>query len=108
MSVRTKVLAAANLAPVVAILYTCPAGRTAIVKGVVVQKAAAGAVTATLSMLRAGNATTVLITPLGIGPAAPNFAVYWAMAPGDQLRGVVDGGAAGVWVTGVELEGVAP
>lgn len=107
MSVHTKVLTEGSVSTTATTVYTCPTGKTAIVKTLAIGKSAAPADTMTVTLTRAGNVRTALVAPLGVGAGATTPAPYWVLAPGDGLRLQTATGAMTYWVSGVELIGVA-
>lgn len=108
MAVRTKKLAAGQLSTLNAFVtvFTCPAGRTAIVKD--------------LRSANTGPAQTLIIWAASSGPSqtrlisqtvdvgSPAFAqVYVVLEPGDELRLIGTAGSVTYHVSGSLLDGVA-
>lgn len=109
MTVRTKELgngvALATGATVV--LYTVPAGRTAIVKGV-----SMGSTGASTGVLRANRGGVLRNIYSGVTTAAKlnvHEQVWIVLEAGDILEGVRPGGSGDItfWISGAELSGVA-
>lgn len=108
MAVRTLQLGAIKATATLATIYTCPAGRTAIVKELALGKGATGSVTATVTVLRGAVAYFVaVVTMSNLGGQAVHQDRWFVMEPGDVLRAVTDGVTVDVWVSGTELVGVA-
>lgn len=108
MAVRSKTLAAASATTVLTALYTVPAGHTTIVKNVIVSKFGTPAQTLTLTILRGAFASGLVLDAHGIGASVDSHSVYAILQPGDVIRAITDSGTIGVWISGVELLGVAP
>lgn len=108
MAVRTKELG--NLqgvagAPVT--LYTCPAGKTAIVKEWSVSSNSAH--TGQLTIKRGADIWKVWSGATGAGGYAAESGRFLVLEPGDLLQATRLSGSAGGdwWVSGSELDGVA-
>lgn len=110
MAVRTATLAKArpSAAGTFVSIYTCPAGRTAIVKDVRACFLSATSASAFLEVLSGGVEYNVG-TWTGVFPTIVGGAVWIVLEPGDSLR-VWQTLANGVswWISGAELNGVAP
>lgn len=107
MSVRTKVLVTQALIAGSQTVYTCPAGKTAIVKTISLSRSSAGAVTVTTLLVRALAGRGAYLTSLSIAAPIQTIQTYLVLGPGDQLRFTLDTGTGDCWVSGVELVGVA-
>lgn len=115
MAVRTQTLALVG--PVAAtgdnVVYTCPAGRTAICKDWVVMNRGGGSRTMNIHVRRGATVARLqanaALAHLGTLEARERYVV---LEPGDQLVVFVGGEVASlnvdIYVGGVELEGVAP
>lgn len=111
MPVRTARLAAGKTgaATVTVTLYKCPAGKTAIVKDIRVANVTAGNVSVILAVLSGPT-----FCNLNVGPLAANAVLildgsFIVLEPGDEL--VLNPSVANAltyYVSGTELEGVAP
>lgn len=108
MTVRSRTLAASSVGAAGATLYTVPADRTAILKSIVVGKTGTPAQTVTLTIVRSAVTYGLLVNSLGIGASSAHHTVYVILQPGDQVRGQTDVGTVTLWLSGVELAGVAP
>ena len=111
MTVRTARLAAGTTgtASVTVTVYTCPTGKTAIVKTINVSNAS-GSANSTIVAAQSGAAIVNLaIESLAGGSGLKVIEPYLVMEPGDQLL-INSNQTNGIkyWVSGVELEGVAP
>lgn len=110
MAVRTALLARgqSGAANALVTVYTCPAGKTAIVKDVRMLSAG-DPVTNAIVRLTSGSALMHVIDgPLVVGDpvVAQGFIV---LEPGDQIKVVCTGAnSAFFWISGAELSGVAP
>ena len=108
MAVRTLQLGAIKATSTLAVVYTCPAGRTAIVKELSVGKGGTGALVCSFSVLRGAVAWFVAgISLTNLGTQSSHQDRWLVLEPGDVLRAVTDGLTADVWVSGTELLGVA-
>lgn len=111
MAVRTARLAAGNAGAsgAVKVIYVCPSGRTAIVKDIRLHNSTGGPIAAVLGLKSGAEFVPVLNTgSLDAGPRS--FPDCWlALEPGDSIE-LVSGAAGGIqyWLSGTELEGVAP
>lgn len=113
MTVRTARLAAGNSGAAAAQLtmYTCPAGRTAIIKDLRFAKNLTSGPEYLFVTLRTGAVTVGLFNlVVGDGQTVVAFAQPWVvLEPGDFIRIFSNtAGAWGYWLSGTELEGVAP
>lgn len=90
-----------------AVLYTCPAGETAILKDLRIGPGALGGITTTLYIGAAVAANRVLVVSQNAGDWFVGTGEFLVLQPGEVLRAT--SGAAGVQITGcgAELEGVA-
>ena len=108
MPVRSNRFFAGNTLPVSAIhtVYTCPAGKTAIVKDVRVSSAGSSVSRAVVIALSGGQAISLLDAAVGT-TAVLSVLGFIVLEPGDQLQVYSEGTAARVWISGAELDGVA-
>lgn len=111
MAVRTTLLAAGRRTDAtLAVVYTCPDGTTTILKELV---AFGVSTSATVDFLVAMDAGAFNQTPWWEGQIPPRGTVRlerWSvLLPGMEIavRGDVDGGV-NYWMSGTELEGIAP
>lgn len=109
MAVRTKELGhkSGATANTLHLIYTCPVGKTAIIKDVCVECGGAGIVQVTI--LRGTDQGRVFRASMTAGQwlaSAPRFCV---MEPADELYVLwtVTSTTHHVWVSGTELDGVA-
>lgn len=87
-------------------LYTCPAGRTALLKDVRVSVAASGN-TRTVLWLQSGAVRVSLVDkPMSEFETVERVG-FMVLEPGDQLRVFASGAQARVWASGAELVGLA-
>lgn len=114
MAVRTKRLSArASLVSGAAAttLYTCPAGRTAIVKAAAVRTAAGIGVSVALALLVGGNPVEsqefVRVTT-NVATTFLEQTEWVVLEPGDKVVAIAAGGNGTVVIFGTELDGVAP
>lgn len=111
MPVRTARLSEGQTgtANVTVVAYTCPTGRTAILKDIRLSTVGASAVSTILALTSGARFCNVLFESLPGGGIPRSMQPYLVLEPGDQL--VVNASQVnGIiwWVSGVELEGVAP
>lgn len=108
MAVRTLQLGEArgNIPPAAITVYTCPAGKTAIIKDVQVQNGTA--TTSFLLILRGGVQYPVVKHVTTTALVAASFVRWTVMEPGDVLQALwLSNDASNVmWVSGAELDGV--
>lgn len=111
MPVRTARLAvgASGAADTVKQIYTCPAGRTAIIKDVRLASVVTGGQQTAMSLNSGPTFVTVLNGSVPQNAFSITPTPYWVLEPGDHLD-ILTPTAGGVhyWVSGVELDGVAP
>lgn len=108
MPVRTKRLGARDTSPenVIVVVYTCPAGETAIIKDIRID-VKSGSPSRVVALLTSGPLDVSLIDkPMGPNDVASTQG-FVVLQPGDQLRALSVGGVCRVWVSGAELEGLA-
>lgn len=111
MAVRTARLSEGQTGPanVTVVAYTCPAGKTAIVKDIAVSTAGGSAVQTIIALTsgpRFCNIANLSLAANGFPFAISRFIV---LEPGDQL--VINASQTnGIvwWLSGSELDGVAP
>lgn len=109
MAVRTVTLAAGSTNPVNVehVVYTCPPGRTAICKDVRIESN--GAVgQAYLLLVRSGPIRVSLIGEALTAGQIRAMQPWVVLEPGDQLRVFANTASFSFWISGTELEGVAP
>lgn len=108
MAVRSLQLGAVKATNVLTAVYTCPAGRTAIIKEVTAGKGSTGSATLTMTILRGAVAYYLLTNTFSnLGGQAARFETWTVLEPGDIVRAVTDGPTIDVWMSGAELIGVA-
>ena len=111
MTVRTARLASGSTgtANVTVTIYTCPSGKTAIVKSIHLANNA-GSATSTIVAVASGAATVNLrVTSLASNDQIHMESPYLVMEPGDELLiNANQTNAIKYWVSGVELQGLAP
>lgn len=115
MAVRSKVLFVSATMPTnqFTVAYTAPAGRTAIVKDLVVINTSDVARTVAVAVRRSGVDSRILRPGvIAVGTTLSERDRYWVLAPGDSLT-IYNGGESAstqlaVYACGVELDGVAP
>lgn len=106
--VRTKRLAVgSSIDATFKTIYTCPAGKTAIVKDVRVQALGAGNTRAIVSVNSGPTANYLLDQALGQGQAQV-IGLFIVLQPGDFMQVYTTGFNCNYRVSGSELEGVAP
>jgi hypothetical protein len=109
MTVRTKELAKGTTTTTVTTIYTVPDGKTTIVKSLVLSKNATGTTSTDITVRRSGSSQILYRHAFGVAAEVlSNERVYWALEPGDELRIAHNSIAVDFWITGVELDGVAP
>lgn len=108
MAVRSSRLArGATTAGSTAFVYTCPPGKTAIVKDVVLW-GFVGGVTRFALYMTSGPTQVALVDQAIAGFQTARFGGLFAvLEPGDQLSVFSQGAVAQFWISGAELEGVA-
>lgn len=108
MPVRSARLAAGtstNLSEKVA--YTCPAGKTAILKDVRIHSPVDGLSQASVFMVSGPSAVTLIVGSIpALGQKSEQG--FIVLEPGDQLRVFSNGGTFNYWLSGAELDGLAP
>lgn len=109
MAVRTKRLfGPSSVGTSAATVYTCPAGKTAVIKQVshfntgVVNQAVSIGINGT------GGASLVAVVNTAASSATQLAGQFIVLQPGDTLRAVANAGTATLTGYGAELEGVAP
>lgn len=109
MAVRSARLVAQSTAPAGAVhtAYTVPAGRTVLLKDIRVSWLS-GTVGRATVIARSGPVNVVLIDA-PVPPTDPIGAEVWVvLEPGDELAVYSEGGTCWAYLSGSELEGVAP
>lgn len=110
MAVRTARLSEGQTgaANVTVVAYTCPAGRTAILKDLRLSTVGGSAVSTIVALTSGPRFCNVLLESL---PSASTKSMqpYWVLEPGDQLviQASINNGIIW-WLSGAELDGVAP
>jgi hypothetical protein len=110
MAVRTKRLAAGTVAAATTgtiVLYTCPAGETAILKSLVAESG--GTLSARFQLAVPGGAAPGLWL-VSLTPDQPaDKAGWWVLSPGDVVQVVktATGASLRYWLSGTELQGTA-
>lgn len=108
MSVRTKRLAVGSSTDAVfKTIYTCPAGRTAIVKDARMQALGAGNTRAIISVRSGSVAVYIFDVALQAGQFQAT-GLFIVLEPGDDMQVYTTGFNANYRVSGSELAGVAP
>lgn len=111
MTVRTARLASGSTgtANVTVTAYTCPAGKTAIVKTAYIANVS-GTAMSTIAAVASGAATVNLrVSSLAANDVMSLDSLYLVMEPGDEF--VINANqtnGAKYWLSGVELQGIAP
>lgn len=107
MTVRTLRLAVGNSGTGSEVtIYTCPSGKTAIIKDVRCS-VPAGSNTRAVVAIRSG-ASQVAFFDVALGVSAIDRQGFVVLEPGDQVRLFATGAAFIAWLSGAELDGVAP
>lgn len=108
MAVRSLQLGNVIANSVTQTAYTCPAGRTAILKEITLGKLDVGAVTARVWVLRGANPYLNAVEAFTVTQNQVRRLERWTvLEPGDQLQAITDSGSVYVWLSGTELIGVA-
>jgi len=89
------------------IAYTCPAGKTAIVKEVRVSPTSGSSVSRCLVFIGSGTLHVSLIDRQLAALTAVREECWSVLEPGDQVRVYAEGADFSYWVSGAELDGVA-
>lgn len=110
MPVRTAQLVHARgfLATVVNVLWTCPAGHTAIVKDVRITNPGSAPASVNLLVRRAGVNVSVTRSIVPATTTTPLAGAHVVLEPADELVFVTDVADIMVLVSGALLDGVAP
>lgn len=107
MAVRTKRLAqGTRAAGTDAVVYTCPAGETAILKDIRFWNNTTGSVRS-LVYVDSGPALCLILDVTAPAGEARGLAVWVVLAPGDTLRVASLSGQTNFRLSGTELSGVA-
>lgn len=109
MTVRTARLADGDSAPAATahVIYTCPTGKTAIVKDLRLDTGSSSPTRAAVQFSRGSDWISVIDGPRG-ALATPSVEGFIVLEPGDQIRLYSEGGTFAVIVSGAELQGIAP
>lgn len=108
MAVRTKCLAAVKKAAAgIAVMYTCPAGETVIVKEVAFYNAGAATQTYSAGFRRAGLPDIYWHSASAASGGVGISSRWSVLLPGDQIVMNSSGVDMCVWISGTELEGLA-
>lgn len=106
MATRTKRLAAQFTATTVAAnIFTCPIGRTALVRSVWLVNVAGASSQATLELIADGQPAAGLWLRTMASNEAFQISTMFAMNPGDILRGRASTNSIRMWVFGSLLMG---
>lgn len=109
MAVRSKRLfgptAVSNASSV--ILYTCPAGETALIKHVEVGPGGIGGTDVTVYLNASAPNNRIHVHRIGNGDWHTERSIFWVLHPGDTLRAITNLGTVVMSGFGAELEGVA-
>lgn len=89
------------------VLYTCPAGETAIIKSLTAGPGAVGGNTLGFYIGTVTAANLLYAHQLNLGDWEKLDGLFWVLQPGQVLRGTSTSGAARTFGFGAELEGVA-
>src|SRR5262245_43758377 len=111
MTVRTAVLAfgTQSVGSAVASVYTCPQGRTAILKHVILSKTIGEDTYIAFGVGSGAGNYWLLNRTVVTGTNNVSLDAWIVLEPGHQLRiQVPNGGAVNFWASGTELAGVAP
>lgn len=110
MTVRTKQLASGVLGTSSAGYYTCPAGKTAIIKQITLNNPAGGAATIATVTVDTVSGQRVIVRESMNAPSVVRIGeLFIVLAPGDDIlasNSVASG--TGLMISGTELDGVAP
>lgn len=109
MAVRSARLAAASSSPANAehTIYTCPSGKTALVKDLSLYSGA-GCSVAAIFVERSGPVRVSVTTGSLGADATRRLSTFVVLEPGDTIGVYSESGTFTVWVSGAELDGVAP
>ena len=90
-------------------IYTCPSGKTAIVKSLHLSNNAGSATTTIVAVASGAAIVNLRVTSLASNDQIHMESPYLVMEPGDELLINADQtNAIKYWVSGVELQGLAP
>ena len=90
-------------------VYTCPSGKTAIVKSLHLSNNAGSATTTIVAVASGAAIVNLRVTSLASNDQIHMESPYLVMEPGDELLINADQtNAIKYWVSGVELQGLAP
>lgn len=108
MAVRSNRFFAGNTLPVSVVhdVYTCPAGKTAILKDIRVCSNGSAVTRCVVIVLSGGAAISLVDSAVA---ALQTIAVqgFIVLEPGDKMQVYSEGAGARVWLSGAELDGVA-
>jgi hypothetical protein len=111
MAVRSKVLGSGTMTTSAVTAYTCPSGKTAIIKQLSYFNPAGGATTAVFfAHVIGGNSRGFLRRPgVVVSDGDAPTVLYWVLEPGQTVTVQANPSSAVQYVLyGVELDGVAP
>ena len=109
MTVRTCRLAVGYTSPVATdtLLYTCPAGKTAVIKDVLMSGSGIAATRGLVQVRSGSDRAHIIDQPVGAQEAA-HLGCWVVLEPGDTIYAYSTAQPVRVWVSGAELAGVAP
>lgn len=107
MTTRTSRLAVGiSTTGAVVTVYTCPAGKTAIVKDI--RLYAGASVSRAVVALGSGVRLPSVLDEAITGPGVAQKQGFMVLEPGDTIRVYSQGNTFEFWISGSELQGVAP
>lgn len=109
MTVRTATLAVGSSAPANAehVIYTCPSGRTAILKDLRLYSGA-GATKVAVFIETSGAARVSIVVSALAADSTDQRQGFIVLEPGSKVGLYSEGGTFVAWLSGSELDGVAP
>lgn len=110
MPVRSARLAARNSGiGAIVVAYTCPPGVTALVKDIRISALNGAVVRASVLLLSGAQNTSVIDRPLA-NLEVFSIQGFMVLEPGDRIQTFAGGGGQDfqIWVSGAELQGLAP
>lgn len=110
MGVRSVSLCQGNSSPAGTLftVYTCPAGRTAIVKDIRLSEAAGATTRCVVQAVSGAQQVHIVETNLSANAAYRETGAFVVLEPGDELKVFSSGGTFRFRISGAELDGVAP